>query len=284
LRGQVGVKSAVGAESKLAVRLKDKIILITGASKGIGRALALGMAREGADVVVNYHSDEAGARAVAREIEALGRKSEIVQANISKVEQIQSLFARVRDSFGRLDALINNAGVTGWTSLFEVTEEKWDEVLDTNLRGTFFCALDAARMMRAQGGGSIINISSNCAELGVKNLVAYAASKGGIHALTKQLAVELAPFRIRVNTFAPGPIKIERNLRDDPNFEKAWGGVVPLGRVGEPEEMIGPAVFLASEESSYMTGQTFFVDGGWTVQGKIPEANMDAALKLNRSA
>jgi NAD(P)-dependent dehydrogenase (short-subunit alcohol dehydrogenase family) len=266
------------------VRLKDKIILITGASKGIGRALALGMAREGADVVVNYHSDEAGARAVAREIEALGRKSEIVQANISKVEQIQSLFARVRDSFGRLDALINNAGVTGWTSLFEVTEEKWDEVLDTNLRGTFFCALDAARMMRAQGGGSIINISSNCAELGVKNLVAYAASKGGIHALTKQLAVELAPFRIRVNTFAPGPIKIERNLRDDPNFEKAWGGVVPLGRVGEPEEMIGPAVFLASEESSYMTGQTFFVDGGWTVQGKIPEANMDAALKLNRSA
>jgi glucose 1-dehydrogenase len=284
LRGQVGVKSTVGAESKLAVRLKDKIILITGASKGIGRALALGMAREGADVVVNYHSDEAGARAVAREIEALGRKSEIVQANISKVEQIQSLFARVRDSFGRLDALINNAGVTGWTSLFEVTEEKWDEVLDTNLRGTFFCALDAARMMRAQGGGSIINISSNCAELGVKNLVAYAASKGGIHALTKQLAVELAPFRIRVNTFAPGPIKIERNLRDDPNFEKAWGGVVPLGRVGEPEEMIGPAVFLASEESSYMTGQTFFVDGGWTVQGKIPEANMDAALKLNRSA
>jgi glucose 1-dehydrogenase len=114
--------------------------------------------------------------------------------------------------------------------------------------------------------------------------VAYAASKGGIHALTKQLAVELAPFKIRVNTFAPGPVKIERNLRDDPNFETAWGGMVPLGRVGEPEEMIGPAVFLASEESSYMTGQTFFVDGGWTVQGKIPEANMDAALKLNRSA
>ncbi len=266
------------------MRLRDKIILITGASKGIGRALALGVAREGADVVVNYNTDEAGARAVAREIESLGRKSEIIRANIGVVAEIRSLFARVDDRFGRLDVLINNAGITGWTSLFEVTEEKWDEVLETNLRGTFFCALEAAKMMRAQGGGSIINVSTNCAELGVKNLVAYAASKGGIHALTKQLAIELASFNIRVNTFAPGPIKIERNLRDDPNFESAWGGVVPLGRVGEPEEMVGPAVFLASGESSYMTGQTFFVDGGWTVQGKIPEANLEAALKQNRGS
>lgn len=266
------------------MRLKDKIILITGASKGIGRALAVGIAREGANVIVNYCSDESGARAVAREIEGFGRKSEIIRADIGKVEEIESMFARVRSSFGRIDTLINNAGITGWTSLFEITREKWDAVLDTNLRGTFFCALEAAKIMRGQGGGSIVNVSSNCAELGVKNLVAYAASKGGIHALTKQLAVELAPFKIRVNTFAPGPIKIERNLRDDPDFEKAWGSMVPMGRVGEPDEMIGPAVFLASEESSYMTGQTFFVDGGWTAQGKIPETNMDAALKLNSRA
>jgi glucose 1-dehydrogenase len=264
------------------MRLKDKIILVTGASKGIGRALAIGVAREGADVLVNYNSDKEGARSVAREIEALGRKSEIVQANIADVAQIRHLFARARDRFGRLDVLINNAGITGWTSLFEVTEEKWDEVINTNLRGTFFCSLEAAKIMRELRGGSIINISTNCAQLGVKNLVAYASGKGGIHAMTKQLAVELAQFKIRVNTFAPGPIKIERNLRDDPNFEKAWGGVVPLGRVGEPEEMIGPAVFLASDDSSFMTGQTFFVDGGWTVQGKIPEGNMDAALKQNR--
>lgn len=266
----------------MTVRLKGKIILVTGASKGIGRALAMGLAREGADVIVNYNTDEAGAREVSAEIEAIGRRSEVVQANIGEVAAIKSMFERIHKKFGRLDALINNAGITGWTSLFEITEEKWDAVINTNLRGTFFCALEAAKIMREQKSGSIINVSTNCAELGVKNLVAYASSKGGIHAMTKQLAVELAPFNIRVNTFAPGPIKIERNLKDDPNFETAWGGVVPLGRVGEPEEMIGPAVFLASDESSYMTGQTFFVDGGWTVGGKVPLENMEKAMARNK--
>ncbi len=264
------------------MRLAGKIILVTGASKGIGRALAVGLAREGADIIVNYNTDKPGARGVAREIERLGRKSLVVQANIAKVAAIQNMFAAIHKTFGRLDALINNAGITGWTSLFEITEEKWDEVIDTNLRGTFFCALEAAKMMRAQKSGSIVNISTNCAELGVRNLVAYASSKGGIHAMTKQLAVELAPCGIRVNTFAPGPIKIDRNLKDDPNFEKAWGAMVPLGRVGEPEEMIGPAVFLASDESSYMTGQTFYVDGGWTVSGKVPIENMEKAMARNK--
>jgi NAD(P)-dependent dehydrogenase (short-subunit alcohol dehydrogenase family) len=264
------------------VRLKDKIILVTGASKGIGRALSLGLAREGADVVVHYHTDAAGARAVAAEIETSGRRSEVIGANIADVAAIQKMFPRVYERFGRLDVLINNAGVTGWTSLFDTTEQKWNEVIDTNLRGTFFCALEGAKMMRAQGGGSIINISTNCAQLGVRNLVAYASSKGGIHAMTKQLAVELAPFKIRVNTFAPGPVKIERNLRDDPGFESAWGSVVPLGRVAEPEEMIGPAVFLASDESSYMTGQTFYVDGGWTISGKVPVENMEKAMARNK--
>jgi NAD(P)-dependent dehydrogenase (short-subunit alcohol dehydrogenase family) len=205
-----------------------------------------------------------------------------VQANISNVAAIKKMFAVIHKTFGRLDALINNAGITGWTSLFEITEEKWNEVINTNLRGTFFCALEAAKTMRAQKSGSIVNISTNCAELGVRNLVAYASSKGGIHAMTKQLAVELATFNIRVNTFAPGPIKIDRNVKDDPNFEKAWGAMVPLGRVGEPEEMIGPAVFLASDESSFMTGQTFYVDGGWTVSGKIPLENMEKAMARNK--
>jgi len=264
------------------VRLVGKSILVTGASKGIGRTLAMGLAREGADIIVNYNTDKAGARAVAREIEQLGRKSLVAQANIANVVAIKKMFAVVQKNFGRLDALINNAGITGWTSLFEITEEKWDEVIDTNLRGTFFCALEAAKMMRSQKSGSIVNISTNCAQLGVRNLVAYASSKGGIHAMTKQLAVELAPLNIRVNTFAPGPIKIDRNVKDDPNFEKAWGAMVPLGRVGEPEEMIGPAVFLASDESSYMTGQTFYVDGGWTVSGKVPLENMEKAMARNK--
>jgi NAD(P)-dependent dehydrogenase (short-subunit alcohol dehydrogenase family) len=266
------------------MRLQDKCVLITGASKGIGQALALGLAREGAHVMVNYHSDEKGARDTAAAIVALGRRAEIVPADITRVADIQRMFAEMRSRFGRIDVLVNNAAVTGWTSLFEVTEEKWDWVLDTNLKGTFFCSLEAARMMRDTGGGSIVNVSTNCAELGVKNLVAYATSKAAINGLTRQLAVELAPFRIRVNTFAPGPTQVERNLRDDPDYDRSWGSMTPMNRTARPEEMVGPAVFLASDESSYMTGQVFFVDGGWTVQGKIPLANMDQAMARNRGA
>ncbi|MGO8701721.1 MAG: SDR family NAD(P)-dependent oxidoreductase [Limisphaerales bacterium] len=264
------------------MRLTDRTVLVTGASKGIGRALALGMAREGADVIVNFNSDRAGAEAVAKEIRALGRRALAIKANIGKVPQIESMFAKARKEFSRLDVLVNNAGITGWTELFGTTEAKWDEVMDTNLKGTFFCSLAAAKWMRQGRGGNIINVSTNCAALGVKNLVAYATSKGGIHAMTKQLAVELAPFKIRVNTFAPGPVNVERNLRDDPGFKEAWGSVVPLGRTAEAEEMAGSAVFLACEDSSYMTGQVFYVDGGWTIQGKIPLANMEKAMKSHQ--
>jgi NAD(P)-dependent dehydrogenase (short-subunit alcohol dehydrogenase family) len=264
------------------MRLANQTVLVTGASKGIGRALALGMAREGANVIVNYNSDRAGAEAAAREIRALGRGALVVKADLGKVAQIRRMFAAVRKAFPRLDVLVNNAGITGWTSLFEINEAQWDLVLDTNLKGTFFCSLEAARWMRETGGGRIVNVSTNIAALGVKNLVAYATSKGGIHALTRQLAVELAPFKIRVNTFAPGPTQVERNLKDDPDYDRSWGRMVPLNRTAKPEEMVGPAVFLASEDSSYMTGQVFYVDGGWTVQGKIPVANLDQALSKNK--
>ena len=264
-------------------RLLDKVVLITGASKGIGRALALGCAREGAHVIVNYHTDRAGAEAVAAGIRDLGRRALVVQADLSRVVQIERMFARARKTFPRLDVLINNAGLTGWAGLFDTTEAKWDVVLDTNLKGTFFCSLAAARWMReTKTAGAIVNVSTQCAQLAVKNLVAYATSKAGLHGLTKQLAIELAPFGIRVNTFAPGPVNVERNLADDPDYREVWGRAIPLGRTAEPEEMVGPAVFLASAESSYVTGQTFYVDGGWTVQGKIPAENMDRAARKNR--
>jgi NAD(P)-dependent dehydrogenase (short-subunit alcohol dehydrogenase family) len=266
----------------MTARLHEKIVLVTGASKGIGRALALGMAREGAHVAVNFHSDREGAKSVVDHIVRGGRRAVPLQADISRVVEIHRLFARIRDEFGRIDVLVNNAGIPGWTSLFETTEEKWDQVVDTNLKGTFFCSLEAARMMRESGGGSIVNVSTNCAGLGVKNLVAYATSKAGIHGLTKQLAVELAPYGIRVNTFAPGPTQVERNLRDDPDYDRSWGSMTPMNRTAFVDEMVGPAVFLASDESSYMTGQAFYVDGGWTVQGRIPNDNMDQALKRNR--
>jgi glucose 1-dehydrogenase len=263
------------------MKLAGKVVLITGASTGIGRALALGMAQEGANIIVNHLRDAAGAAEVVAQIEQIGRCAREIDADVSQIHEIEMLFRQTRATFGKLDVLVNNAGVTGWTDLFHVTEAQWNQVIDTNLKGTFFCSQQAARLMREQGGGNIINISSNCAALGVKNLAVYAASKGGIHALTRQLAVELAPYNIRVNTFAPGPTQVERNLRDDPDYDQTWGRMVPLQRTALPEEMVGPAVFLASEDSSYMTGQVFFVDGGWTVCGKIPEAHMDSVLEKN---
>lgn len=265
------------------MRLSGKTVLITGASKGIGRTLALACARAGADVILNYNSDRAGADAAAKEIRALGRRALVVRADLARVAQIDRMFAQARKHFARLDVLINNAGLTGWASFFDTTEEKWDVVLDTNLKGTFFCSLAAARWMReTKTAGSIVNVSTQCAQLAVTNLVAYGTSKAGIHGMTKQLAIELAPYGIRVNTFAPGPVNVERNLKDDPDYRDVWGAMIPLGRTAEAEEMIGPALFLASGESSYVTGQTFYVDGGWTVQGMVPASNVRKAARKNR--
>ncbi len=265
------------------MRLSGKTVLITGASKGIGRALALGCAREGADVILNYNSDRAGADAAAAEIKALGRRTLVVRADLAKVAQIDRMFATARKHFARLDVLINNAGLTGWAGFFDTTEAKWDVVLDTNLKGTFFCSLAAARWMKeTKTPGSIVNVSTQCAQLAVKNLVAYGTSKAGIHGLTKQLAVELAALGIRVNTFAPGPVNGDRNLKDDPDYRDVWGAMIPLGRTAETEEMVGPALFLASNDSSYVTGQTFYVDGGWTVQGMVPSSNVEKAAKKNK--
>ncbi len=263
-------------------RLRGAVVLVTGASKGIGRSLALGAAGEGADVIVNYNSDARSGEQVRDEILAMGRRAWAVQADIRKPDHIGRMFEFARAQAAKLDVLINNAAITGWTPLFETTAEMWDAVIETNLRGTFLCSLEAARWMKDTGGGSIVNVSTNCAQLGVRNLAAYASSKGGIHALTIQLAVELAAYGIRVNTFAPGPTRVARNLKDDPSYDNTWGKVVPLGRTADPDEMIGPALFLASADSSYMTGQIFFVDGGWTVAGKLPEEYFDRAAGLNR--
>jgi len=265
------------------MRLKNKTVLVTGASKGIGATLAIGCAREGADVILNYNTDRDGAEQTASEIEKLGRKTLLIGADIAKVSEIDKMFQKARETFSSLDVLINNAGVTGWGSAFDTTEEKWDMVLDTNLKGPFFCSVRAAEWMREKRTkGTIVNVSTNCAALGVKNLVAYATSKAGLHGLTMQLAVEFGEDGIRVNTFAPGPTNVERNLRDDPNYREVWGSVVPLGRTADPEEMTGPAIFLASEESSFVTGQVFYADGGWSSSGSVPKEYMDLTAKKNR--
>lgn len=251
--------------------LKDKVVLVTGASKGIGRSLALGMAREGAHVAVNYNSDQAGGEAVRDEILAMGRKAVAVQADVSRVSAIEQMVRQVFAHFGRIDVLVNNAAITHWSPLFEYQEEDWDRVLATNLKGPFFCTIAVARLMVQRGGGSIINISSVVEERAVQYLAAYTASKGGLEAMTRQLAFELAPHGVRVNCFGPGPTVVDRNLRDDPDYDAKWGRVVPLGRAAKADEMVGAAVFLASDLASFVTGQIFYVDGGWTVRGATPD-------------
>jgi NAD(P)-dependent dehydrogenase (short-subunit alcohol dehydrogenase family) len=248
-------------------RLAGKVALVTGAGRGIGRALALGLAAEGAVVHVNDLDDPA---AVVAELPEGGRGLALPY-DVSDPGRIAELFGRL----DRLDVLVNCAGVTGWIDLDRPSEETWDRVIDTNLKGTFFCSAAAARLMRTGGGGSIVNISSVVAARGTRKLAAYAASKGGIEALTIHLAVELAPHRIRVNSFGPGATNVERNLADDPSYRETWEPLIPLGRIAEPEDMVGPAVFLASDESAHLTGQRFYVDGGWAVAGNYPESYVD---------
>lgn len=251
------------------MRLSGKVALVTGARRGIGRALARGFAAEGAVVHVNDLEDASDVLAELPE-PARGRA---LTFDVSQPAAI----AEGISALDRLDVLVNCAGITAWTSVLEPDEETWDRVIDTNLKGTFFCSVAAAPLMRDRGG-SIVNVSTVVAARGMRNLTAYAASKGGIDALTIQLAVELAPFRIRVNAFAPGATNVERNLADDPHYLERWAPLIPLGRVAEPEDMVGPAVFLASDESAHVTGQLFYVDGGWTVAGTFPDAYVDAAL------
>jgi glucose 1-dehydrogenase len=275
------------------MRLKNKLALITGAGKGIGEAIALGFAKEGADIIINELHGATYAEDVATRIRAMGRHAEVVYADISQVAEIRNMFAHIKAKYGRLDVLVNNAGITGWSDFFETDEAIFDKVMNLNVRGTLFCSIEAAKIMREnhlfegntegvttnRAGGSIINVSTICAVLSVKNLICYSTSKGGIHAMSAQMAVELAPYNIRVNTFGPGAINTDRNLKEDPDYRVNWGSVVPMQRTGEPEEMIGPSVFLASDESSYVTGQLFYVDGGWSVQGKFAESSMAAQLK-----
>jgi NAD(P)-dependent dehydrogenase (short-subunit alcohol dehydrogenase family) len=256
------------------MKLSDRVALVTGASKGLGAAIAVEMARAGAQVIVNYATDRAGAEATAEAIAACGREALVVQADVARKCAVDEMVAQGLERFGKIDILVNNAGIALWKPFLELEEENWDRTLDTNLKSVFLCSQAVARDLVAQGlPGSIINISSIAAAGALDCLVPYCASKGGMTLVTRAMATELGPYGIRVNALAPGTIDIARNRDTDPDYPDNWIPFIPLGRVGQVSEVARPVVFLASDDSSYVTGQTFWADGGETSYVPMPRAD-----------
>jgi len=255
--------------------LQSQTALVTGASRGIGKEIALELARNRYRVAVNYHNESASVvDATVAEMCALqsGAATNVlpVEADIRSSSQVTAMFERVIGTFGRLDLLVNNAGVQTWKSLLDVTEEEWDLVVDTNLKGCFLCTQQAARYMKDHGGGSIVNLGSGCNKLGFPSLVAYTASKGGIEMFTKEAAVELGRYGIRVNCIAPGSIESERTRKEDPDYAGTWSKLTPLGRVGTAADIAPTVVFLASKGASFISGQTIWIDGALFTQAPWP--------------
>ncbi|HLY20255.1 MAG TPA: SDR family NAD(P)-dependent oxidoreductase [Bryobacteraceae bacterium] len=242
--------------------LESKTALVTGASKGVGKGIALELARRGCHVAVNYNSDGRGAEATAAEVRALGGQAFPVQADAGVAADVDRMFDETLRRFTRLDIMVNNAGTQVWKAFLDMDEADWDGVIRTNLKGCFLCTQRAGRHMREHGGGSVINIGSGCNKVAFPNLSSYTASKGGIEMLTKSAAVELGQYGIRVNCVAPGAIEIERTKLEAPDYGKTWAGVTPLGRVGQPLDVAQAVAFLASGEAEFITGQTLYVDGG----------------------
>ncbi len=247
-----------------------RIALVTGASKGIGRGIAIGLAEAGWNVMVNYNSDESGASETAESVKAAGGEAWINQANVGCRDQVDEMFAQLQRDCGALHLLVNNAGVQTWSPLLELKDEDWDRVIDTNLKGCFMCTQNAAPMIQAAGGGAIINIGSGANKRPFPCLVDYGASKGGIERLTKVSAVELGPLGIRVNCVAPGAIEIERTKLEAEDYAGTWGPVTPMRRIGNVRDVANAVRFLASSDAEFISGQTLYVDGGLFTQGPWP--------------
>ena len=241
-----------------------KIVLVTGAQEGIGRAMAREFAASGADVAINWLNDGAAAERTAETVRAGGRQALTVQADVGRVAEAQAMVATVERELGPVDVLVNNAGVFPRVPFLDMTESDWDYVLDVNLKGTFFCAQTVASTMVSSGrAGSIINLTSGAAYRGSPRGTHYCASKGGVLSLTRQMALELAPHRIRVNAIAPGLTDTAQPRYGMSEEELAAAGrTIPLGRVAQPEEIARAAVFLASDDAGFITGHTLHVNGG----------------------
>jgi NAD(P)-dependent dehydrogenase (short-subunit alcohol dehydrogenase family) len=246
----------------MSLPLAGKTALVTGASKGVGKGIALELARAGCHVAVNYNSDAAGAGVTVSEITARGLKAFAVQANVGASAEVDAMFSMLLQEFGKIDVLVNNAGVQTWKALLDLEEAEWDRVIDTNLKGTFLCSQRAARLMKEHGGGRIVNIGSGCNKVAFPHLVDYTASKGGIEMFTKVAAAELGQYNITVNCVAPGAVEIERTKHEAGDYAGTWAKLTPLGRVGVPADIGKTVAFLAGPGADFITGQTIWVDGG----------------------
>jgi len=245
------------------MKLKEKIALITGGASGIGEATVIRFAEEGANVAIIDVNLE-GAEKLAEKVKSMGREALAVKADVSNKSEVESVIGQTLEKFGRLDILVNNAGINRDALVKKISEGMWDEVVDVNLKGTFLCAQAAAKPMMEQNHGKIINTSS-VGSLGNVGQANYAASKAGVIGLTKTLALELARYNINVNCVAPGATKTPLIARLPPEIAEKFKKMIPFKRFAEPREIADLHLFLASEQSSYITGQVIFIDGGMSV-------------------
>ena len=251
--------------------LRGQVALVTGADSGIGRGIARALAAAGCDVAVNHIGSSTAADDTVRELTALGVRAVAVTADVRKSNEVTAMVSTVVERLERLDILVNNAGVQTWGEFLDVTEEDWDRVIDTNLKGCFLCTQAAARHMVRQHTGVIVNIGSGSNHVPFPTLVAYTASKGGIEMLTKVAALAFGKHQIRVNCVAPGAVLVERTRHELPDYAGQVGAITPLGRVATPDDVADVVVFLASDAARYITGQTLFVDGGLFNQPPVPQ-------------
>ena len=247
------------------MKLKDKIALVTGSSRGVGRAVALGFAKQGANVIVNYTSNENAANEVVAAIQSMGGKAISVKADVAQKPEAENLVNSAIDAFGRLDILVNNAGFTRPAMMIKMTEDQWDQVVDIHLKGAFLCAQAAGLHMKEQKSGKIINVTSVAGIVGTVGQINYSAAKGGIISMTKSIARELARYNVCANVISLGIVATDmtEKIRSDEKLKEIYMNRILLKRFAEADDIAPAFVFLASDESNYITGQLLCVDGGY---------------------
>lgn len=247
------------------MRLEGKKAIVTGAGRGIGRAIALNFAREGADILVNYHSNDAAAQEVIQKVQEIGRKAVAVKADVSNYQDAYKMVDAAINDLGGLDILVNNAGMSKPGMMLKMSEEDWDKIIDIHLKGTFNASQAAGRQMKEQKSGRIINVISSAGLYGTIGQINYSSAKAGVIGFTKSASRELGRYNITVNAICPGITATEmtEKLRSDEKLKEIYLGRIQLGRFGQPEDISPAFVFFASDEASYVTGQILAVDGGY---------------------